>query len=323
MMLGGLGDGCGELRAGLRQPSGIPAFFAASFGRMGGEAAGQDLSESVGISARAMQRFLTEARWSDETVIVAGILGPQAGTPGGGVGVRWPTSPRGRKSWPGSTAAGWAWPTWDVLLRQPAGPGVGGQAAVSAQEFRPGPVCWAGVPEDRRNYRSKTELAPDLEMLERVLELGYLRAECCRRRRLRDVADLPGGTGGPGDALRAGRSGRHSVWPLDPAWTVRNIRGRPPPQTQAAAWAAADHGAAVLPDEAWREITVAQGSQGPRTYRFSAQRVRATRRQARRGTVGRLAPEPGRQRAPLLPVQRSRGHNLGDSGLRGWVQVAH
>ena len=33
-----------------------------------------------------------------------------------------------------------------------------------------------------------------------------------------------------------------------------------------------------LPDEAWREITVAQGSQEPRTYRFSAQRVRATRR---------------------------------------------
>ena len=31
-----------------------------------------------------------------------------------------------------------------------------------------------------------------------------------------------------------------------------------------------------LPDEAWREITVAQGSQGPRTYWFSAQRVRPT-----------------------------------------------
>ena len=42
----------------------------------------------------------------------------------------------------------------------------------------------------------------------------------CRRRRLRDVADLPGGTGGPGDALRAGRSGLGTtVWPLDPAWT--------------------------------------------------------------------------------------------------------
>ena len=33
-----------------------------------------------------------------------------------------------------------------------------------------------------------------------------------------------------------------------------------------------------LPDEAWREITVAQGSQGPRSYMFSAQRVRATKR---------------------------------------------
>ena len=33
-----------------------------------------------------------------------------------------------------------------------------------------------------------------------------------------------------------------------------------------------------LPDAAWREITVAQGSQGPRTYSFSAQRVRATRK---------------------------------------------
>ena len=33
---------------------------------------------------------------------------------------------------------------------------------------------------------------------------------------------------------------------------------------------------AELPEEAWRELTVAQGSQGPRRYRFSAQRVRPT-----------------------------------------------
>ena len=31
-----------------------------------------------------------------------------------------------------------------------------------------------------------------------------------------------------------------------------------------------------MPDEAWREITVAEGSQGPRSYRFSAQRIRPT-----------------------------------------------
>ena len=79
-----------------------------------------------------------------------------------------------------------------------------------------------------------------------------------------------------------------------------------------------------LPDEAWREITVAEGSQGPRSYMFGAQRVRVTRK----GKPGEEAwavyrRKPGRQRAPLLPVQRSRRHNVGDSGLRGRFQVAH
>ena len=34
----------------------------------------------------------------------------------------------------------------------------------------------------------------------------------------------------------------------------------------------------ALPEGAWREITVAEGSQGRRTYRFSARRVRVTKR---------------------------------------------
>ena len=33
-----------------------------------------------------------------------------------------------------------------------------------------------------------------------------------------------------------------------------------------------------LPEDAWQKITVAQGSQGPRIYQFSAQRVRPTSR---------------------------------------------
>ena len=62
------------------------AFFAASFGRKqwrehsrnylqgllvqaGERRNAENLSESVGISARAMQRFLTEARWDDAAVI--------------------------------------------------------------------------------------------------------------------------------------------------------------------------------------------------------------------------------------------------------------
>ena len=36
--------------------------------------------------------------------------------------------------------------------------------------------------------------------------------------------------------------------------------------------------AAAVPDDDWQEITVAQGSQGPRIYLFSAQRVRPTKR---------------------------------------------
>ena len=76
------------------------AFFAASFGRkQWREHSGnylqallvqdqerrnaENLSESVGISARAMQRFLTEARWSDETVIgrLQKYLAPRLGHP--------------------------------------------------------------------------------------------------------------------------------------------------------------------------------------------------------------------------------------------------
>ena len=84
-MLGGMGDGCGELRASLRQLSEISRhLLAASFGRKQWREHSrnylqallvqaqerrnaENLSESVGISARAMQRFLTEARWSDDT----------------------------------------------------------------------------------------------------------------------------------------------------------------------------------------------------------------------------------------------------------------
>ena len=114
---------------------------------------------------------------------------------------------------------------------------------------------------------------------------------------MRYVLDVPGGT---------------TVWPLDPAWTSPEYPGfgRPrKPKLRPGQRRTMEQRGDELPDEAWREITVAQGSQGPRTYRFSAQAGAGHQEaQARRGTVGRLAPEPGRQRAPLLPVQRSRGH---------------
>ena len=180
------------------------AFFAASFGRkQWRDHSGnylqallvqdqerrnaENLSESVGISARAMQRFLTEARWSDETVIgrlqeyLAPRLGhleavwvfdgsdfPKQGRKSAGVARQY----CGRLGKVANCQGGMFLAYVSPL----------GRALVDKRLYLP--KSWtsdqdrcaaAGVPEDRRDYRSKTELA--LEMLERVLELGYLRAE--------------------------------------------------------------------------------------------------------------------------------------------------
>ena len=252
----------------------------------------ENLSESVGISARAMQRFLTEARWSDETVIgrlqeyLAPRLGhleavwvfdgsdfPKQGRKSAGVARQY----CGRLGKVANCQGGMFLAYVSPL----------GRALVDKRLYLP--KSWtsdqdrcaaAGVPEDRRNYRSKTELA--LEMLERVLELGYLRAEWVAgddafgmsptfreglaALGMRYVLDVPGGT---------------TVWPLDPAWTSPEYPGfgRPrKPKLRPGQRRTMEQRGDELPDEAWREITVAQGSQGPRTYRFSAQRVRATRR---------------------------------------------
>ena len=67
----------------------------------------------------------------------------------------------------------------------------------------------------------------------------------CRGRRLRDVAVLPGVPGGPGDALRAGRSGQHSGLALAAFVDQSGLSGvRVPPQAQAQGRAASYHGAA-------------------------------------------------------------------------------
>ena len=82
----------------------------------------------------------------------------------------------------------------------------------------------AGVPEERRSYQSKTGLA--LELLERALERGHLRAKWVAgddafgmSPSFRDglaalgmhyVLDVPGGS---------------TVWPLEPAWTSAEYQG--------------------------------------------------------------------------------------------------
>ena len=144
----------------------------------------------------------------------------------------------------------------------------------------PGRCAAAGVPEERGSYRSKTELA--LELLDRALELGHLRAkwvagddafgmsptfrEGLAALGMRYVLDVPGST---------------PVWPLEPSWTRPDYPefGRPrQPRLVDGQRRTMEQRSAELPEEAGQEITVTQGSQEPRSYQLSAQRVRVTRR---------------------------------------------
>ena len=151
-----------------------------------------------------------------------------------------------------------------------------GRALVDKRLYHGDRCVAAGVPAHRRGYRSKTELA--LEMVE---ARGYLKAQWVAG----DSAF------GMSPALREGLAATGmlvldvrpdmTVWPLEPTWTdppyQGNGRPRKPRPRREERQTMAERSQA-LPADAWREITIAQGSQGPRVYRFSAQRVRVTRR---------------------------------------------
>ncbi len=289
------------------------AFFAASFGRKqwrehsrnylqgllvqaGERRNAENRSESVGISARAMQRFLTEARWSDATVIgrLQEYLAPRLGHPEAVWVLDGSDFPKqGRKSV--GVARQYCGRLGKVANCQGgmflAYVSPLGRALVDKGLYLPeswtsdqGRCAAAAVPEERRSYRSKTELA--LELLERALELGHLKAgwvagddafgmspsfrESLAALGMRYVLDVPGST---------------PVWPLEPAWESAwtspgaQGSGRPrKPRLRDGQRRTMEQRSDQLPDEAWREITVAQGSQGPRSYMFCAQRVRVTRK---------------------------------------------
>ena len=303
-----MGDGCSELRAGLRQLSEIsrllwsvlwPQAVAGAQPELSAGLAGpqerrnaENLSESVGISARAMQRFLTEARWSDDAVIgrLQEYLAPRLGHPEAVWVFDGSDFPKqGRKS--AGVARQYCGRLGKVANCQ-AGMFLAyvsplGRALVDKGLYLPeswtsdsGRCQAAGIPVERRRYRSKTELA--LELLKRALQLGHLRAgwvagddafgmspsfrEALAALGMRYVLDVPGST---------------TVWPLELAWTSPEYPGfgRPrKPRLREGQRRTMEQRSDELPDAAWREITVAQGSQGPRTYSFSAQRVRATRK---------------------------------------------
>ena len=120
------------------------------------------------------------------------------------------------------------------------------------------------------------------EMLERAVESGHLRAgwvaaddafgmspsfrDGLTTLGMNYVLDVPAG---------------FMVWPVEPEWTTPVYQGRGgPPKLRLVAGQrrTMEQRAAAIPEDAWRGITVAQGSPWPRIYLFNAQRVRATKR---------------------------------------------
>ena len=317
------------------------AFFAASFGRkQWRDHSGnylqallvqdqerrnaENLSESVGISARALQRFLTEARWSDETVIGRlRILGPRLGHPEAVWVFDGQRLPQAGQEVGGSGPAvlrqagqGGQLPGWDVPgLRQPAGPGVGGQAAVSAQSTRwaPEPVGarprlpWAtGSPAKpiRRCWSGSMVGLPQAEWVAGADAFGM-------------SPTFREGLAALGIQLRATFRAA-LVWPLEGLDQSGNPGfGRPrKPKLRPGQRRTMEQPGDELPDEAWREITVAQGSQGPRTYRFRPSGCGPPGGASPARNCGPSGPEPG-------PWQLSHARGPWRLWPSGWVQVAH
>ena len=183
----------------------------------------ENLSETVPGSARAMQRFLTESPWDDDLVIgrLQEYLGPRLEDPEGVWVVDGSDFPKqgvksvgvarqycGRLGKVANCQAGMFLAYVSPL----------GRALVDKRLYLP--ESWtsdrdrcqaAGVPEERRGYQSKTELA--LEMLEGALERGHLQAGWVAGDDAFGVSpSFREGTGGAGAALRPGRSGElHGV----------------------------------------------------------------------------------------------------------------
>jgi SRSO17 transposase len=253
----------------------------------------ENLAEAVeGASPRVLQRFLTEARW-DEAAVTRRLqqdLAPRLMHPD----AVWAVDDSGFPK-QGKKSVGVARQYCGALGKM-ANCQVGvflayisprGRALVDKRLFLP--QGWtddpdrcaaAGVPEAERSYRSKTEIA--LALLQRAQRWGHLQAgwvtgddaygqvpefrDALAQAGFRYVLEVPG---------------HLTVWPRQPTWEqpVYGGFGRPPKARPVAAQRqTVRERAAALPPEAWQEITVGEGAQGPRTYRFAFERVRVTRK---------------------------------------------
>jgi SRSO17 transposase len=251
----------------------------------------ENMAEVLPISARALQRFLTDARWDDAAVTahLQADLGPRLAHPRAVWAVDSSGFPKqGKKSV--GVARQYCGALGKVANCQIgvflAHVGPRGRALVDKRLYLP--PEWtnetarceaAGVPKERQGYRTEAQLA--LEMLQQAQARGHLTAAWVtgddtfgKSPTFRDgvalagwnyVLEIPPET---------------PVWPLFPSYETPPYKGkgpRPAPRPVVAERQEVRERAQHLPQEAWQAITVAEGTQGPRTYRFAAERVRETR----------------------------------------------
>ncbi len=243
----------------------------------------ENLSETVPVSARAIQRFLTESPWDDEAMMgrlqeylslrlehpeAIWVLDGSDFPKQGRRSVKVARQYCGRLGKVANCQAGMFLAYVSPLGRALVDKGLYLPASWTSDSDR---CAAAGVPADRRRYRSKTELA--LEMVERALERGHLNAgwvaaddafgispsfrENLAALDLNYVLDMPAG---------------FTVWPVEPEWTSPAYRGRggpPKPRLVEGQKRTMEERSDALPEGAWRREPGGR-SQWPREARVPA-----------------------------------------------------
>jgi SRSO17 transposase len=249
----------------------------------------ENLSEALeDASARVLQRFLTEAKWDTQAVIerLQVYLGPRLGHPEAVWIIDESDFPKQGQKSVGVTRQYCG--ALGKVARCQAGLFLGystprGRALVDTRLFLP--QEWVddrarcgevGVPEEERRYRPATELA--LAMLREAKKRGHLQADWVVgddafgkspefRRDLdqegfRYMLEVPGNL---------------SVWPEQLEWVTPPASGfgRPPgPRLRPGQRQSVQERRASLAPERWQVLTLGEGSQGPRRYRFVFERMR-------------------------------------------------
>lgn len=251
----------------------------------------ENVSEAVSVSARSLQRILTEARWDDRaaTTHLQAYLAPRLNHPDAVWAVDESGFPKqGKKSVGVSRqycgALGKVASCQIGVFLAYVGPQ--GRALVDKRLWLPeewtndpARCAAAGVPQEAHTYQSKTQIA--LSLLQRAKALGHLRADWVTG------DDAYGASPGFRDGVAAEGllfvlevPSNTPVWPVNSVWETPGYSGRGRPRKSHAPVEQrreARQRAAALPHDAWLEIQVAEGAQGPRIYRFAFERVRDSR----------------------------------------------